>query len=128
MLDPPLELQMHDKLVLAAKELHQELHEDVENVGLVDIANHVAKKGPLGVENGEQGCALVDLGQQEQQVSVRAFIEQIVATYRNHGKNADDLQLNGRLGVIAQVLHYLIASNCAGKHCANHAKDVCVGG
>ena len=78
LLDPPLELQMHDELVLAAKELHQELHEDVENVGLVDIANHVAKQGPLGVENGEQGCALVDLDQQEQQVSVRAFIEQIL--------------------------------------------------
>ena len=72
LLDPPLELQMHDKLVLAAKELDQELHEDVQHVGLVDIANHVAKQGPLGVENGKQGCALVDLDQEEPQVSVRA--------------------------------------------------------
>lgn len=51
LLDPPFELEMDNQLILTAEELHEQLHKDVEDVGFVNVANHVAKQGPLGVED-----------------------------------------------------------------------------
>ena len=94
---------MHDQTVLTAEELNKKLHEDVEDVSLVNVSDRVAHKRPLGVDYREERRARV---------------------HRDHGENSYYLQLDGRLSVIAQVLEYLVAGNTAGQHGENGAEVV----
>lgn len=59
--DAPLELQVHDKLAFASQVLHEQLHEDVKDVRLVNVSNGVADESPLRMENRQQGRRLVHL-------------------------------------------------------------------
>ena len=55
------EFEVNNELTLSTEELHEKLHEDVEDVGLVDISHHVTQESPLRVHNGKQSGNLVDL-------------------------------------------------------------------
>jgi len=105
LLDAPFELQVDDQLGLAAQELHQKLHENVQDVRLVYISHHSAPEGPLGVENRHQGRSLINW---------------------DHAEDADDLKLDRWLCVVSQMLHDLVTCNTTGEHGADHAEDVSV--
>ena len=51
LLNPSLEFQVHDQLVLASQKLHEQLNENVQHVGLVNVANRVADQSPLWMED-----------------------------------------------------------------------------
>ena len=62
LLDPALELQVDDELVLTSKEVNQQLHEDVEHVSFVDVTHRVKGKGFLRDHDAEPSRNRVDLG------------------------------------------------------------------
>ena len=61
MLDPPFELKVDHQLVFSTKVLNQELHEDVEDIRLIDISDRVERQSLLRDHNREPRAYRINL-------------------------------------------------------------------
>jgi len=103
LLDPALELQVDDELVLTSKEVNQQLHEDVEHVSFVDVTHRVKGKGFLRDHDAEPSRNRVDW---------------------NYPQNSNDLQLYLGFVEVLQVHDDLVARDSHCQDCAARGEFV----